>query len=98
MEGVFFILVFMGVIAITALLFGVWVIVGIVRIMGRIIGTIFGTPRRPPMPITRALPSVRCPNDRCHAMNPVNARFCRRCGQAIDVQRVASRRAAMWCW
>ena len=41
MEGVFFILVFVGVIAITALLFGVWIIVAIARVFFRIVGTLF---------------------------------------------------------
>ena len=35
MEGVFFILVFVGVIAITALLFGVWIVVAVARVIAR---------------------------------------------------------------
>jgi hypothetical protein len=98
MEGVFFILIFVGVIAITAILFGIWVFVGIIRIIARIVMAVFAPcpTRRRSMPISRALPSIRCGNDRCHAMNPANARFCRRCGQAVETQRVHTRRVACW--
>ena len=94
MEGIFFILVFIGVIAITALLFGVWVFVSIVRVIMRIIGgAVAPSPRS--TPAVRALPSVACSNQQCHAMNPSYARFCRRCGQTIDAGR-AARRVACW--
>ena len=102
MEGVFFILVFVGVIAITALLFGVWIIVAIARVFFRIVGTIFAPATRlPPMPDVRASQTVRCTNDRCNGQNPAAARFCRRCGTALEAaQHVrATRRAAHagWC-
>ena len=39
----------------------------------------------------------RCPRDSCRGINPVEARFCRRCGQRFeDPQHVAVRRAAMF--
>ena len=101
MEGVFFILIFVGVIAITALLFGVWIIVAIARVIFRIIGSMFAPPRMPPMPVVRAAGTIRCTNDRCNGQNPASARFCRRCGTALDAaQRVrATRRHAHagWC-
>ena len=101
MEGVFFILIFVGVIAITALLFGVWIIVAIARVIYRIISSMFALPSMPPMPVVRAGHTIRCTNDRCNGQNPAAARFCRRCGTALDAaQRVkATRRAAHagWC-
>ena len=102
MEGVFFILIFVGVIAITALLFGVWIIVAIARVITRIIGSMLALPKVPPMPPThlvRAGHTIRCTNDRCNGQNPAAARFCRRCGTALDAaQRVrATRRAVAWC-
>jgi hypothetical protein len=37
-----------------------------------------------------------CPRDNCHAMNPVGARFCRRCGHGFQpAQVVNARRVAM---
>ncbi|MEA2708941.1 MAG: hypothetical protein QOF78_1542 [Phycisphaerales bacterium] len=39
----------------------------------------------------------RCPTGGCHAVNPVDARFCRRCGHGLPAaQRVQVRRAAVW--
>lgn len=96
MEGIAFIFIFIGVIAITALLFTVWVIVGIARLGMRMLGAVFAPPRRMTMPPVRAISSIRCGNDHCNAMNPSNARFCRRCGQALEAQRVAARRVACW--
>ena len=41
--------------------------------------------------------TVRCPVDGCHAINPADARFCRRCGHGLPAaQRVQVRRAAVW--
>lgn len=96
MEGIFFILIFIGVIAITALLFCVWIIVMIARLGARMVGAMFAPPRAPAMPFVRAVPAVRCGNSRCNAMNPAGARFCRRCGHAVATQRVAARRVACW--
>jgi hypothetical protein len=99
MEGVFFILIFVGVIAITALLFGVWVIMAIGKVFFRIAGSVIAPPKLPPMPNVRATSASRCTNDRCNGMNPSNARFCRRCGTALEPQRVTARRrhATAWC-
>lgn len=51
----------------------------------------------PPLP-TRDPPNTRrCCRDSCRALNPVEARYCRRCGQPLeDPQHVAVRRAAMF--
>ncbi len=96
MEGVFFILIFIGVIAITAVLFTIWVVVGIMRLGVRLLGALFAPPQRPTMPPIRALSSIGCGNSMCNAINPSNARFCRRCGQALEPRRVAARRVACW--
>jgi len=97
MEGIFVIFLFVGVIAITALLFGVWLIVSIIRLIGKGIAALFVAP---PPPKWRAISQhpasgIRCAAERCLATNPPAARFCRRCGAALPIQRVtASRRAA----
>jgi ribosomal protein L40E len=93
MEGVFTILIFMAVIAVTALIFGVWIIATIARLLFRGIFSLFNPP-------TLQMPSINgtiCRNDRCRAPNPGTAQFCRRCGQKFpQPQQVNVRRAAMW--
>jgi hypothetical protein len=100
MEGLLTILVFIGVIAVTALVFCVWVVVTIIRLVARGIGAVVGPvghghkPRLPPMPA--ATRGIACANAQCKAVNPGTARFCRRCGRELpEVHRVSVRRAAM---
>jgi hypothetical protein len=87
------ILVFVGVMGIAAALFGGWIIVSIVRLIGRALSG-----QRPAGPVQQSFGAgPTCMNDRCRTPNPPGAQFCRRCGQAIGPsQRVAVRRAAMW--
>ena len=93
MEGFVTILIFFGVIAVTALVFGIWVIATIFGAIFRGVGALFGPSSLPPMPTQ----GFTCPNDHCHALNPPAAQFCRRCGKKLQrVQRVPMRRAAMW--
>ena len=100
MEGFVTIFIFLGVIVVTALLFGGWLIFTIVRLLFRAIGALLDAPSPrahslPPPQSARA--SVRCPNSACRNSNPSAAMFCRRCGAALPpAQRVAVRRAAMW--
>jgi hypothetical protein len=96
-ETIVTILIFVAVIAITAVLFGGWLVLTIVRALGRAILP----PRREvdelPMLATTAATTARCPNERCRAENPPAASFCRRCGTAMrSVQQVPVRRVAMW--
>ena len=95
MEGLFTILIFLSVICLTALIFGVWVIVSIARLIIRGITAAVTPPKLPPMPA--ATRGVVCQNGQCRTLNPGNARFCRRCGRELPAaQRVSVRRAAMW--
>jgi hypothetical protein len=89
------VLIFMGVIALTAVIFGGWVIVTLVRVLFRGVGALFAPPSLPPMPGSAR--GVICDNGYCRAVNPGTARFCRRCGRQLpEAQRVQVRRAAMW--
>lgn len=103
MEGVVIILLFVGVIAVTALIFCVWVIAMVLRLVLRGIGTLFMAPRvgarKSGWTMTEHRTtgdSVICASQRCRAANPAGARFCRRCGQPITTTRVGVTRAACW--
>ena len=98
------ILIFIAVIAITAVLFGGWLIVAVIRLISRMLMAPFRANAEPQL--TRILPgdaaatatTIRCANDRCRAENPAVASFCRRCGSPARtaVQPVQARRVAMW--
>ncbi len=96
--------IFVGVIAVTALVFGGWILVKMIRGIGSLLGLsagpapghvnrhIIGTwqPGPSPMQLTyttnpNAVPpaSMQCGSPGCRQLNPVGARFCRRCGQAF---------------
>lgn len=88
------IFIFIGVMGVTALLFGGWVVISIIRFISR---SFSGGSTA--LPMQRMGFGPTCPNDRCRAANPAGAQFCRRCGQNLGPpQRAAAavRRAAMW--
>jgi hypothetical protein len=90
------ILIFVGVMGVTALLFGGWVVVSIVRFIARAMN---GQPQQPRGEVMRVDGSAICPNEMCRTPNPPQAQFCRRCGRAIggsNATRATVRRAAMW--
>jgi hypothetical protein len=85
-------LIFFGIISVTAVIFGVWVVGSVLKWL---VTGIFGTPQRRVQ--GRAVPQVRCVRRGCAAENPVTARFCRRCGLPLPAaEQVSVRRAAMW--
>jgi hypothetical protein len=87
MDAVFIaILVFIAIMVITALVFGGWLIVSILRLLGKGIGALLGMngphpPLLPPSPPH----TVRCGFEKCRAINADRARFCRRCGKVLNV-------------
>ncbi len=80
-ESLTIVVVFMGVIVITAVVFAVWLVAMALRLIGRGILSLLGiggmTARR------EYEGTVVCPRDRCQALNPSSARFCRRCGREL---------------
>lgn len=84
-------ILFMGVIAITAIIFGIWVVVSVVRLIFR---TFFGLFRWEATPRPALGATIYCPRRGCHASNPVSARFCRRCGRELLKGEIGH--AAMW--
>jgi ribosomal protein L40E len=89
---------FLGAIAISAVLFVVWVIWSVLRILGTVFfHVLFGRRKAPVMIEAKPLNVMVCPNPRCRDENPTGARFCRRCGSEMPgAQHVLARRAAMW--
>ena len=93
-------IVFFGVITLTALVFGVWVVATVLKLIIRgITGigrAVLPAPANLP-PLPGVARGATCSNQQCRATNPSGARFCRRCGRELpQPQRVAVRRAAMW--
>jgi|SRR5688500_934948 len=98
MEGIIVtILIFLGVIAISAVLFVVWLVWEVVRLTCVLIWRVlFGQRAAPAMIESKQANVIVCPNPRCRAENPTAAHFCRRCGSGMPgVQHVMVRRAAM---
>lgn len=97
-ETIITILIFLAVMAVTAILFGGWLVVMIIRGIGKFLWR----PTRQPLPAARKPLSgdvtlQRCTNERCRAENAAAAAFCRRCGTPMRAaQHVPVRRVAMW--
>ncbi len=84
------VLLFFGVMAITAVLVGGWILVVIWRFFFQLIAG------RPPQIAQQSIDGRLCANEKCQAINTADARFCRRCGREMPTpQRVQVRRAAM---
>jgi hypothetical protein len=84
------VLLFFGVMAITAVVFGGWILVGIFRFFTQLVAG------RPPQIAQQSIDGRLCVNEQCKAINAVDAKSCRRCGREMPApQRVEVRRAAM---
>ena len=90
-------LIFVLLVILAPFLFVGWVIVTVVRAVA---GNAANGARKVTYAATGvALPghTVRCPTPGCLAINPADARFCRRCGHGMPAaNRVQVRRAAVW--
>jgi ribosomal protein L40E len=83
--------IIVAVLIVTAVLFGTWVVVSIMRGAFRTANWVLHGGRRP----TFARPNDSiCTRAGCGAVNPVTARFCRRCGQQIEATKHRPLRAA----
>lgn len=96
MHVMMFTLVIAAALVATVLIFIFWIIIMVLRGLTRLIlGP--GIKQPPPQLTQRSGPHTRiCAYQGCKAVNPSDARFCRRCGQHMeDSRRVPVRRAAM---
>ena len=88
------ILIFIGIVVVSVLFFGGWIMVAIVRLMARALGG--GGRAYAPQALPRPQ-LVACPHDNCRAQNLAVARFCRRCGRPVShATGAVVRRVAMW--
>ncbi len=74
-------LLIMGVIAITAVLFGGWLVVTLIKGVAHGIGSLFSGSKPPLPPLQPG--QLRCGRKECRCVNPAAARYCRRCGAQI---------------
>jgi hypothetical protein len=97
MDAFVAIFVAIAVIGVTAVLFGGWMIVAVMRGLAQginlLLGPIGGPPRLPARPVSNAN-VVRCPRARCHAENPAGVQFCRRCGRSLLAEEPRAHRPA----
>jgi hypothetical protein len=104
-EFLLFLMIFVGIMTVSALIFGGWFIVMIIRGIASFFGLRHDIP---PIEPQRASGAARigpvlhgragqCGNPLCRAPNGSGARFCRRCGQKMpQAAGVNVRRAAVW--
>src|SRR5689334_21078364 len=98
MHLMMFTLVIVAAIVVTTILFVFWLALMVFRGISRLfLGPGLKQPARRTAAAHRDPPHTRpCPQVSCKASNPVEARFCRRCGSRMDEpNRVPVRRVAM---
>ena len=103
MEIAVAILIIIAAVIIAALVFVGWVIVAVLRLLGRAMGMGGEHSRQrhaPSLVSTASQRRVRCAHPKCRAENSSSARFCRRCGKVIQLPQApapaVARRVAMW--
>lgn len=83
-----------AVLVVTAVVFAIWLAAGILRLLVRGVTALFQ-----PEPVRTELPdgpTMVCPRSGCNTVNPVSAKFCRRCGQELLKRQARYRTAALW--
>lgn len=93
-EAIFIFFLAVAIIAITAIVFGGWAVVTLLRFVFRGFAALFGdsSPRALEM---RGTPEKICSHHGCGAGNASRANFCRRCGRPLaGSQRAPVRRVA----
>jgi hypothetical protein len=104
-EFLLFIAIFIGIMAVSALVFGSWFLIMLVRGIGGFLGFLPTPPKQigPKRPsgavqIGPVLNQRICPFELCKSPNDSAARFCRRCGRELSPPAPVNvrRRAAVW--
>jgi ribosomal protein L40E len=82
------VMLFVLVMVVAAFLFAGWVVVSIIRLLWR---AVTSSPSASSAAAPRAMDSRMCVRDHCRAINPSQAKFCRRCGSAMNGVATAQR-------
>lgn len=83
---------FAALMVITAVLFTIWLVALVVRWMWRLV---MGGTSRSSYSSKGVLDTRMCSRDRCRAVNPSQAQFCRRCGTSLNDAAAVGRRVAV---
>jgi hypothetical protein len=83
--GAGLILIFVGVIVITALVFSLWLLLTVLKLIGRGLASAFRGDKAP-QPLSG--PTIFCTRSGCRAVNPAHAAYCRRCGHELVKRQV----------
>jgi ribosomal protein L40E len=82
------------IVVVATMLFGAWIVVSILRGLFRGVGWVLHGGR---CSSSRRPAGYICARAGCGAVNPASARFCRRCGQQIEITKHQPlRSAAVW--
>ena len=79
-EPVTVILVFLGVMVVTTVVFAVWLVATIIKLISRGISALI-CPGVGRTMLSRS--EYECPRSGCRQTNPASAKFCRRCGKEL---------------
>lgn len=95
------ILIFIGVVIVSVLFVGGWLMVSVVRLVARAMGggrqSVPPAPEPHPVRLPPPPQQLVCAHGNCRAGNHALARFCRRCGRPLAGRdRAVVRRVAMW--
>jgi ribosomal protein L40E len=80
-EPITVIFIFAAVVAVSAVVFGIWLVVTILKVLLRGVAALFGGGSRAARRFHA--PTYLCNRSSCQAINPTSARFCRRCGTEL---------------
>lgn len=88
MELIFILAALTAFVGVLFVVWAVWTVLGLLgRAAGAVLGALTGEGRHE-APRLRGVPMARCSRPSCLAANPVEANFCRRCGQGMAARRL----------
>jgi hypothetical protein len=91
MPAIFLILVCVVGVGFTVLLFGCWLIFTIFRLLASGLESLFRSKPKNSVTARQTVAGWTCGRATCRTANPSHARYCRRCGRAVVVEKVQAR-------
>ena len=92
MDPIAFLGLFFAFTAVAFVIFLLWLGATAIRLTSRAVGGVARLVAGPPDPALSDPNATRCPRRDCLAANPIEARFCRRCGHAMPAASRANER------